>query len=217
MRLRKLHLFSWPAPELSPAVLHQSGKKGRTLIPDKNTDDKASPAPLTVTKIVSHGVALAISCAITSALVLNLYPRIGAIAPANLFLAMMWATVATVFVQHIAYVSTAESAVSRLVATGISFALCLLYLLIFPFHIWGLALLIGLGSIITTLVGRPNETITTGITTTVVMVVAAMSPEHRWEQPLLRLGDTVVGTVVGITIGWIEAKGLTLYYSGSDR
>ncbi len=88
------------------------------------------------------------------------------------------------FVQHITYTSTSQIAVSRLVATGISFALCLLYLLIFPFNLWGLALLIGLGSITTTLVGRPNEIITTGITTTVVMVVAAMSPEHRWEQPL---------------------------------
>ena len=39
---------------------------------------------------------------------------------------------------------------------------------------------------------------TTGITTAVVMVVAAMSPQDAWLQPLLRLIDTVVGIAVGI-------------------
>ena len=184
------------------------------MIMHKKGDDNAPPAALTLTQTLGHGVALAISCAITSALVLNLYPRTAAIEPANLLLAVMWATVATVFVQHITFTSTFESALSRLVATGISFSLCFIYLLIFPFHIWGLAILIGLGNIITTLVGRPNETITTGITTTVVMVVAAMSPEHRWEQPLLRLGDTIVGTVVGVAMGWMEAIFLTPGCSG---
>jgi uncharacterized membrane protein YccC len=40
--------------------------------------------------------------------------------------------------------------------------------------------------------------VTTGITTTVVMVVAAMSPHDAWQQPLLRVVDTVVGIAVGI-------------------
>ena len=34
-------------------------------------------------------------------------------------------------------------------------------------------------------------------TTTVVMVVAAISPEHAWMQPLLRMADTIVGIAVG--------------------
>jgi hypothetical protein len=35
------------------------------------------------------------------------------------------------------------------------------------------------------------------------MVVAAMSPQHAWRQPLLRLADTVVGIAVGVACKWI--------------
>jgi hypothetical protein len=41
------------------------------------------------------------------------------------------------------------------------------------------------------------------------MVVAAMSPQDAWHQPLLRLADTVVGVAVGVTCKWI---GSSLYY-----
>jgi hypothetical protein len=51
--------------------------------------------------------------------------------------------------------------------------------------------------------GRRDDIVTTGITTTVVMVVAAMSPQHAWQQPLLRLADTVVGIAVGVASKWI--------------
>jgi hypothetical protein len=39
------------------------------------------------------------------------------------------------------------------------------------------------------------------------MVVAGISPEHAWKQPILRLVDTLVGVAVGIVGAWI---GLTL-------
>jgi hypothetical protein len=57
--------------------------------------------------------------------------------------------------------------------------------------------------------GRRDDIVTTGITTTVVMVVAAMSPQDAWHQPLLRLGDTVVGIAIGVACKWI---GSFLYY-----
>jgi len=57
--------------------------------------------------------------------------------------------------------------------------------------------------------GRRNDILTTGIMTTVVMVVAAMSPQNAWQQPLLRLGDTVVGIAVGVACKWI---GSFLYF-----
>ena len=41
------------------------------------------------------------------------------------------------------------------------------------------------------------------LTTAVVMVVAAMSPHDAWQQPLLRVVDTVVGIAVGIACRWI--------------
>jgi hypothetical protein len=43
------------------------------------------------------------------------------------------------------------------------------------------------------------------ITTAVVMVVAALSPQDAWHQPLLRLVDTVVGIAVGVSCKWIAS------------
>jgi uncharacterized membrane protein YccC len=54
--------------------------------------------------------------------------------------------------------------------------------------------------------GRRDDIVTTGITTAVVMVVAAMSPQDAWQQPLLRLIDTVVGIAVGVACKWIGSS-----------
>jgi uncharacterized YccA/Bax inhibitor family protein len=56
-----------------------------------------------------------------------------------------------------------------------------------------------------TWLGRRGDIVTTGITTAVVMVVAAMSPEDAWHQPLLRLVDTVVGITIGVICNWIAS------------
>jgi hypothetical protein len=71
-------------------------------------------------------------------------------------------------------------------------------LLIFLFHPGEMAALIGLGAIAMALLGLPDDVITTGITTVVVMCVAAISPDHAWRQPILRVVDAVVGVAVGV-------------------
>jgi uncharacterized membrane protein YccC len=53
------------------------------------------------------------------------------------------------------------------------------------------------------LVGRREDILTTAITTVVVMVVAGISPKDAWQQPLLRLGDTVVGIAIGVSFWWL--------------
>jgi hypothetical protein len=80
--------------------------------------------------------------------------------------------------------------------------LCLLYLLIFPFSGLGMAAVIGLGTFVIMVLGRPDDIITTGITTAVVLVVARISPENAWHQPL---ADTLVGIAVGVSCRWIGA------------
>jgi hypothetical protein len=80
----------------------------------------------------------------------------------------------------------------------------------FPVSLRRQALLIGIGSIILTLAGRPEDIITSGITTAVVMVVAGISPQHGWEQPILRLIDTLVGIGVGIIGAWISLHWIDL-------
>jgi multisubunit Na+/H+ antiporter MnhB subunit len=51
--------------------------------------------------------------------------------------------------------------------------------------------------------GRPDDAMTTGITIAVIMVVAAVSPQDSWRQPVLRLVDTAVGVAVGIAAAWL--------------
>jgi uncharacterized membrane protein YccC len=114
------------------------------------------------------------------------------------FLGGMWAVVATVFVFRDTRTNSLSAGFARLIATCVSFALCLLYLLLFPFQVLGMAVLIGVGTVVMMLLGRREDIVTTGITTAVVMVVAAMSPQDAWQQPLLRFIDTVVGIAVGI-------------------
>ena len=119
----------------------------------------------------------------------------------------MWSVIATVFVYRESYKDSVSAALSRIAATSLSFILCLGYLLLFPFSSWGMTILIAIGAVILVIIGRPGEVITTSITTTVVMVVAGISPQHAWRQPILRLFDTLIGIGVGITAAWI-AKGL---------
>ena len=119
----------------------------------------------------------------------------------------MWSVVATVFVCRESYKDSVSSALSRIAATSLSFILCLGYLLLFPFSSWGMTILIAIGAVILIIIGRPGEVITTSITTTVVMVVAGISPQHAWRQPILRLFDTLIGIAVGIAAAWI-AKSL---------
>lgn len=152
---------------------------------------------------VVHAVMLAISSMISFWLITHILVILYSVSRADDLLGGMWAVVATIFVYRYSQAENLGAALSRIVATLVSFALCLAYLLIFPFHVWGMAVLIGVGAIAVAMMGRPDEIITTSITTTVVMVVAAMDPHGAWRQPILRLIDTAVGVAVGVAAGWL--------------
>jgi uncharacterized membrane protein YccC len=141
---------------------------------------------------------LSILCAISYWLITHLLARLFSVSRDDDLLGGMWAVVATVFVYRWGYSQSVSAALSRMAATALSFALCFAYLLFFPFHVWGMAVLIGIGAVAMSLLGRPDDIITTGITTAVVMVVAAMSPDYAWKKPLLRMVDTIVGIAVGV-------------------
>jgi uncharacterized membrane protein YccC len=155
---------------------------------------------------VLDAAVLAIACLITYLLVTRVLSRIYFIPRNNDLLGGMWAVIATIFVFRGGYRQSVAAAASRMAATLVSFPICLIYLLFLPFHPWALAVLIGASALVVTLVGRPEDAITAAITTTVVMVVAAVSPQHAWQQPILRLVDTVVGVVVGIVAVWISQR-----------
>jgi hypothetical protein len=157
-------------------------------------------------EVVARGAMLAISCVISYWLITHILAGTYSISRDDDLLGGMWAVAATIFVYRYGHGESAHAALSRMAATSVSFALCLLYLLIFPFHVWGMAALIGIGAIIVAIMGRPDDTITTGITIAVVMVVAELSPHNAWRQPILRLVDTAVGVVVGICGPWLGAN-----------
>jgi uncharacterized membrane protein YccC len=148
-----------------------------------------------------YALEMAIACAISYWIIT--YGLAPFVDRASDFLGGMWAAVATVFVFRDTRANSVSAGLARLIATCVSFALCLLYLLLFPFQPVGMAVVIGVGTVVMMLLGRREDIVTTGITTAVVMVVGGMSPQDAWQQPLLRLVDTVVGIAVGIVCIWI--------------
>jgi uncharacterized membrane protein YgaE (UPF0421/DUF939 family) len=157
-------------------------------------------------EVVARSAMLAISCVISYWLITHILANTYSISRDDDLLGGMWAVAATIFVYRYSHAESVHAALSRMAATSVSFALCLLYLLLFPFHVWGMAALIGIGAVIVAIMGRPDDTITTGITVAVVMIVAELSPHNAWRQPILRLVDTAVGVVVGIAAPWLGAN-----------
>ena len=169
-------------------------------------EDGASPTiqQSSVRNAVGSGIILAIASLISYWLITTVLTRGFFVSRDDDLLGGMWAAVATIFVYRESYDQSARAALSRTFATLFSFVLCLIYLLIFPFHVVGMAVLIGVIAIILALVRRSEDIITSAITTAVVMVVAGISPEKAWMQPILRLVDTAVGIFVGIAAAWIS-------------
>jgi uncharacterized membrane protein YgaE (UPF0421/DUF939 family) len=149
---------------------------------------------------VAYALNMAIACFITYWIMTHILSRF--VDSSTDFLGGMWAVVATVFVFRESRVRSLSAGIARLIATCVSFALCLLYLLLFPFTPVGMAALIAIGTVVMASLGRRDDIVTVGITTAVVMVVAAMSPTDAWQQPLLRLVDTIVGIAVGVACKW---------------
>jgi uncharacterized membrane protein YccC len=147
-------------------------------------------------------LVLAIACLISYEIVSRLLTLVYSVSRADDLLGGMWAVLATVFVTRDSYQQSVTAAVTRMAATSVSFVFCLLYLIFLPFHAWALALLVGASALAVTLMGRSDDAVTAGVTTAVILVVAAVSPHDAWQQPILRLADTVVGVVVGVSAAW---------------
>jgi uncharacterized membrane protein YccC len=167
---------------------------------------------LQVGKAIVDALAMGIACLVSYFLITRILGRTYFLSRDDELLGGMWAVIATIFVYRQSYLESVKAALSRVSATSVSFALCLIYLLAFPFHPAGMATLIGIGTVVMVLLGRSEDVITTGITTAVVMIVAAISPERSWKVPILRLIDTVVGTVVGIA-----AARIAVTFSGPSQ
>ena len=156
----------------------------------------------TARELLLQPLVLGISCVISFWLMTHLLRNASFIPKDDSLLGGMWAVAATVFVFRYSYEESVRAALSRMAATSVSFLLCFVYLLILPFHVWGLGAVIAIGAIAVILLGRPDELITASITSAVVMVVAAISPHEAWREPILRVIDTAVGSAVGLAAAW---------------
>ena len=184
----------------------QSDKQGATTLMGNQDGIERRPLLETRGRTLAQGVELAVACLISYALITQLLTRVYSVTREDDLLGGMWAVVATVFVYRESFQKSMKAALSRMSATVLSFALCLVYLLILPFHPVGMAALIGIGAVILILVDRDEDVITAGITTAVVMVMAGIAPQHAWTQPILRLVDTNIGMAVGIAAAWAGMK-----------
>ncbi len=155
---------------------------------------------------VMECAVLAVASLATYWLVAGLLSRVWSISRADDVLGALWAVIAAIFVCRGSYQQSVAAAVSRMAATAVSFVLCLVCLIFLPFHAWALAVLIGLSALAVMLIGRPGDAVTAAIATTVVMVVAAVTPRDAWEQPILRFADTLIGVAVGVAAAWISLR-----------
>jgi hypothetical protein len=177
---------------------------------------KAEPRALShlsesrVQSALLHSVALGVACVVTYELTTNVLSQVHSISGSDDLLGGMWAVIATVFVYRTSYQESVTAAWSRGLATMLAFIVCLVYLLIEPFHVWALPVLIGISTLILLLLDRPDEVVTAGITIAVVLVVAALGPQDAWEQPILRLFDTAIGVAIGFAAAraakWFDAR-----------
>ena len=156
----------------------------------------------TACELLLQPLVLGTSCVISFWLMTQLLRNVSFIPKDDSLLGGMWAVAATVFVYRYSYEESVRAALSRMAATSVSFVLCFAYLLMFPFHLWGLGVVIAVGAVAVILLGRPDEMITASITSAVVLVVAAISPHEAWREPILRVIDTAVGSAVGLAAAW---------------
>jgi uncharacterized membrane protein YccC len=107
------------------------------VVPEIKKQQKLSPGDIV------YALEMAIACAISYWIIT--YGLAPFVDRASDFLGGMWAAVATVFVFRDTRAGSMSAGLSRLIATCVSFALSLLYLLVFPFQPLGMAAVIGVG------------------------------------------------------------------------
>jgi uncharacterized membrane protein YccC len=152
---------------------------------------------------IVYSIAMALACVISYAVMTEFLNDVveGRADPVG----GMWAAVSTAFVFRDSRQHSLSAGAGRLIATCVSFALCLPYLWLIPPNVAGMAILLAVGTLVMMLLDRREDIITTAVTTVVVVAVALQRPADAWEQPLLRLFDTVVGVAIGVAGKWIAS------------
>ena len=152
---------------------------------------------------IVYSIAMALACLISYA-VMTEFLNVAVEGRADA-VGGMWAAVSTAFVFRDSRQRSLSAGAGRLIATCVSFALCLPYLWLIPANVAGMAILLALGTLVMLQLDRREDIITTAVTTIVVMAISLQRPGDAWQQPLFRLFDTVVGVAIGIAGKWIAS------------
>jgi uncharacterized membrane protein YgaE (UPF0421/DUF939 family) len=152
-------------------------------------------SPFTFQKLSVLGVGYGLALALASVMA---YEASSVITPVFLHASAdavdkLWAIISAVFVFRDTRANSLSAGTSRLIATFVSFLLCLIYLSCLPAHPLGMMALIAIGTPIMMLLERRSDIGLTAITTAVIMILATSKPQNAWQEPLLRLIDTVAG------------------------
>jgi uncharacterized membrane protein YccC len=151
---------------------------------------------------IAYAVDMALACLITYWIMTTIHSRFST---SSEVVGTLWAIVSTVYVFRDTRAKSVSASIGRVIATLVSFALCFAYLLLFPFTPTGLVVVLASGTLTMMVLGRRDEIGLAGVTTAVVMLVAAVDVQDAWHQPLLRLMDTSIGIAVGVSCKWIAS------------
>jgi len=157
-----------------------------------------------LSRVIGTSAVLAVSCVCSYWVIVHVLPHKHGSDTETQLIGRIWTLISTIIVYRPSHQESMAAALSRALATIVGVALSLLYSLAFPFHLWGMAALIGLAALVLNLMGRSDEINVAGITIAVVLIVGSTSPVAAWKQPFLRLIDTLVGISIGLLASWFS-------------
>jgi uncharacterized membrane protein YccC len=160
--------------------------------------------------IAAFSVALGLSALASYWFVAHVANPINQVTATGDTIGALWAAISTVFVFRHSLDESSSAALSRVSGTLVSFVLCEIYLLLFTFHLWSIAVLVALGAFILAMAGRDQDTMPASLATLVVLVIVGLDPHHAAQQPLMRLFDTAIGVAIGLAAVWGAGRGIEL-------
>ena len=151
---------------------------------------------------VVQSVTLSLACLASYSLVRYASAHFDSLSHADDLVGGLWAVIATAFVFRTTEGESITAVKTRVAATGLSFALCFVFLLFLPSHPWGMALMIAVSTLLLIALGQSGDVGVSAITIGAVMVIAALGPHDPWKQPLIGAVATAVGIAIGFAASW---------------
>ncbi len=95
----------------------------------------------------------------------------------------------------------------RILGTFIGVIIAYIYLIFFPFTVWGMAIAVFLLSQLCMWVGIPDDGRIATMTLVMIMIISKMSPElPPLTNGTLRFGEATIGSLIGIGLAWVLVK-----------